>query len=88
MARINDAGQLPQFSVDAVNVSLPVTQNYSVDKQIELFNLGQPYLRNDVVRHEFSELVTPEKALSKPAFSYTKIKLGISTQTETPGLGN
>ena len=154
MVRINDAGQLPQFSADAVNASLPVTQNqdgsvatdeqiemnkvrnevmadnlhatilselllhqkastkdgqfyktpdqiaqevndkllqlntlrvslgvkqqeplyYSVDKQIELFNLGQPYSRNDIVRYEvltkFADLVTPESAFSKPVFSW------------------
>jgi len=154
MARINDAGKLPQFSADAVNASLPITQNqdgsvataeqiemnkvrnevmadnlhatilselllhqkastkdgqfyktpdkiaqevndklvqlndlrvsldikqqeplyYSVDKQVELFNLGQPYSRNDIIRHnvlaKFAELVAPEPAFSKPEFSW------------------
>ncbi len=152
MVRLNNAGQLPQFSEDIVNAAMPVTQNkdgtpasveqieankirneimadnlyatilselllhqktstkdgkfyktsdeiaeevnnkllqlsalrkslgipsqepmyYSIDKQMELFQRGVPYKRDDIIRMEvldkFAELVTPEAALSKPEF--------------------
>jgi len=55
-----------------LNIPSQEPMYYSADKQIELFNLGTPYNRDDIIYTEvldkFAELVTPEDTLTKPEF--------------------
>jgi len=55
-----------------LNIPSQEPMYYRVDKEIELFKLGTPYKRDDIIHMEvldkFSELVTPEDSLTKPEF--------------------
>jgi len=72
--QVND--KLLQLSAlrDSLGVNNQEPLYYSEDKQVELFSLGQPFKRDDIIRMNvlamFADLVTPEPGFSKPEFTW------------------
>lgn len=74
MVRLNEAGQLPQFSEDMVNAAMPVTQNKdgspASPEQIEANKLRNEVMADNLHATILSELLLNQKACTKDGRYY------------------
>lgn len=74
MARINDAGKLPEFSADFVDAALPVTQNQdgtvATGQQIEMNKVRNEIMADNLHATILSELLLNQKASTKDGQFY------------------